>query len=375
MFRDTLLDQSAAGAWPAPATTQDSTSGPAAAPAVRHNTPANSRPESHRGLIDRFGRQITYVRLSVSDRCDLRCVYCMSEDMRFLPRAQVLTLEEIARLGRCFASLGVNKLRVTGGEPLVRPNVLWLFEQLGQLAGIADLTITTNGTQLPRFARGLRDAGVTRVNISLDTLRPDRFRAITRVGTIEKTLAGLDAAIATGFQRIKLNTVVLRGRNHDEVVDLVRFAIGHGIDISFIEEMPLGVIGDHDRAAAYYSSDQIRADLAEHFQLLPTIDRTGGPSRYCRVAGTDTRVGFISPHSHNFCGDCNRVRVTAEGRLLLCLGQEFSTDLRRVLRAHPGHDERVRDAIVAAMKIKPRGHDFDLTTRPVIFRHMNMTGG
>ena len=338
-------------------------------------TPAGPVEQPAAELIDRFGRRITYVRLSVTDRCDLRCVYCMSEKMTFLPRAQLLTLEEMARLGRLFSELGVNKLRVTGGEPLVRPNVIWLFEQLGALPGVRDLTLTTNATQLGRYAGALKDAGVTRINISLDTLIPERFRAITRVGEIGKTLGGLEEALRVGFQRIKLNTVVLKHRNHDEVVDLVRFAVARGIDISFIEEMPLGVIGDHDRAQAYYSSDDIRRDLAEHFDLLPTIERTGGPSKYFQIAGETTRVGFISPHSHNFCGDCNRVRVTALGRLLLCLGQEHSADLRRVLHANPIDDARVKQAIVAAMDLKPRGHTFDLQAKPVIFRHMNMTGG
>ncbi len=336
------------------------------------DVPAEQSPPA---LIDRFGRHVTYVRLSVTDRCDLRCRYCMSEKMTFLPRAQLLTLEETARLGRCFSELGVTKLRVTGGEPLVRPNVIWLFEQLGALAGIHDLTLTTNATQLANYASALKDAGVTRINISLDTLDPERFRNITRIGQIERTLGGLEAAIRVGFQRIKLNAVVLKNRNHDEVVDLVRFAIERGIDISFIEEMPLGVIGDHDRAEAYYSSDEIRRDLAEYFELLPTIDNTGGPSKYFRIADEETRVGFISPHSHNFCGDCNRVRVTALGRLLLCLGQEHSMDLRRTLHANPTDDARVKKAIVAAMDLKPSGHNFDLEAKPVIFRHMNMTGG
>jgi cyclic pyranopterin phosphate synthase len=331
--------------------------------------------EQQSQLIDRFGRRISYVRLSVTDRCDLRCVYCMAEDMTFLPRAQVLTLEEIARLGRCFSELGVHKLRVTGGEPLVRRNVIWLFEQLGALPGIRDLTLTTNGTQLPRYAQALKDAGVNRINISLDSLQPDRFRAITRKGELAQTLDGIDAALAAGFERIKLNSVVLKHRNHDEVRDLVQFALDRGMDLSFIEEMPLGVIGHHDRAEAFYSSDEIRRDLAERFELIPTTETTGGPSRYWRVAGHDTRIGFISPHSHNFCGDCNRVRVTAEGRLLLCLGQEHSTDLRRALRANPTDDERVKQAIRQAMSIKPRGHDFDLTEQPIIFRHMNATGG
>ena len=326
-------------------------------------------------LLDRFGRHITYVRLSVTDRCDLRCVYCMSEDIEFLPRSQLLTLEEMARLGRCFSELGVTKLRVTGGEPLVRRNVLWLFEELGTLPGIRDLTLTTNGTQLARYARELVQAGVTRVNVSLDSLKAERFRAITRLGEIGRTLAGIDAALTAGFRRVKINSVVLKHRNHDEVGDLVAFALCRGMDISFIEEMPLGLIGDHDRAEAYYSSDQIRRDLAARFELVPTTEGTGGPSRYFRVAGSDTKVGFISPHSHNFCGDCNRVRVTAEGRLLLCLGQEHSADLRRALRANPTDDLAVKRAIAAAMSLKPRGHDFDLRAQPVIFRHMNATGG
>jgi cyclic pyranopterin phosphate synthase len=334
-----------------------------------------TKQEPPQRLVDRFGRHITYVRLSVTDRCDLRCVYCMADDMRFLPRNQVLTLEEIARLGKCFAELGVKKLRITGGEPLVRRNILWLFERLGEIPQIRDLTLTTNGTQLPRCAASLKAAGVTRVNISLDSLRSDRFRKITRLGELGKTLAGIDAALEAGFERVKLNSVVLKNRNQDEVVDLVEFAAQRGLDISFIEEMPLGVIGDHDRAEAYYSSDEIRRDLSQRFELIPTTETTGGPSRYYRLAGRDIRVGFISPHSHNFCGDCNRVRVTAEGRLLLCLGQEFSTDLRRALRANPGDDEAVKRAIAGAMSIKPRGHDFALDAQPVILRHMNMTGG
>jgi len=338
-----------------------------------HSQTANREPD--RRLFDRFARHVTYVRLSVTDRCDLRCVYCMAEDMTFLPRAQLLTLEEIARLGRCFSELGVTKLRITGGEPLVRRNVLWLFEQLGRLPGIRDLTLTTNGTQLPRYAAALKDYGVTRINVSLDSLRPERFRAITRKGELAQTLAGIDAARKAGFGRIKLNSVILKHRNHDEVGDLVRFAMERGLDISFIEEMPLGVIGDHDRAEAYYSSDEIRRDLSEQLELIPTTESTGGPSRYWRVAGSATRVGFISPHSHNFCGDCNRVRVTAEGRLLLCLGQEFSSDLRRALRAHPDDDDRVKEAIRRAMSLKPRGHDFNLAGQPIIFRHMNATGG
>ncbi len=326
-------------------------------------------------LQDRFGRRINYVRISVTDRCDFRCVYCMSEDMTFLPRARILTLEELAQLGRAFSELGVGKIRITGGEPLVRKNVLWLFQQLGQLPGLRELVLTTNGSQLEKYAPALKDAGVARINISLDSLRPERFRRITRVGDLDKVLRGLRAARAAGFRRTKINAVILKNRNHDEVVDLVRFAFDHGLDISFIEEMPLGVIGDHDRAEAYYSSEEIRRDLAEHFSLMGTAETTGGPSRYYRVPGSDSRIGFISPHSHNFCGDCNRVRVTAEGRLLLCLGQEHSVDLRRVLRRYPGDGERLRQAITAAMAIKPKGHEFNLRAQPVIFRHMNTTGG
>ena len=326
-------------------------------------------------LTDRFGRTVDYLRISVTDRCDLRCVYCMSENMTFLPREQLLTLEEIIQIGRCFTELGVSKIRITGGEPLHRRNILSVFEAFGQLDGLNDLTITTNGTQLHRFAKPLADAGVTRVNISLDTLDANRFKALTRNGDIDKVLNGIDAAQKVGFKRIKINAVVLKNRNHDEVCALVEHAIKRGIDISFIEEMPLGVIGDHDREECYYSSDDIRRDLEKTFDLIPTTETTGGPSRYYRIANEQSRVGFISPHSHNFCDTCNRVRLTAEGRLLLCLGQEHSVDLRAVVRAHPGDDAALKQAICEAMEIKPLGHDFDLSAKPVIFRHMNHTGG
>ncbi len=326
-------------------------------------------------LMDSFGRQITYLRISVTDRCDLRCVYCMAEDMTFVPRSQLLTLEEINRVGRVFVDLGVSKIRITGGEPLTRSNVMLVFNQLGSLKGLNDFTLTTNGTQLSKYAGALRDAGVTRINISLDSLQPERFKQITRVGDLNKVLAGIDAALSAGFDSIKLNSVVLKHKNHDEVIDLVAFARDKGLDISFIEEMPLGIIGDHDRAYAYYSSDAILNDLLGCYELLPTTENTGGPSRYFRMPDSDSRIGFISPHSHNFCSQCNRVRLTAEGRLLLCLGQEHSVDLKRVVRAHPGDDEPLRQAIIDAMSIKPEGHDFDLNSRPVIFRHMNTTGG
>ena len=326
-------------------------------------------------LIDRFGRQINYVRLSVTDRCDLRCVYCMSEDMTFVPREQLLTLEEISRIGRLFVELGVNKIRISGGEPLTRKNILQVFESLGPLQGLKDLTITTNATLLPRYAQSLKDAGVTRVNISLDTLDAERFRNITRIGDIEKTLAGIDAALSAGFQSVKLNAVVLKNRNHDETHRLVEFVRQRDMDISFIEEMPLGVIGDHDRAEAFYSSEMIRNDLQEHYELTATTENSGGPARYYRMPDSESRIGFISPHSHNFCDTCNRVRVTAEGQLLLCLGQEHSIDLRRSVRAHPFDDDAVKQDLLDAMLIKPKSHEFDLSSKPVIMRHMNTTGG
>ena len=325
-------------------------------------------------LVDRYGRAVDYVRISVTDRCDFRCVYCMAEDMEFLPRAQVLTLEELAFIGRAFVELGVRKIRITGGEPLVRRNVIHLFRDLGALP-LRELVLTTNGSQLPHLAQDLKDAGVRRINISLDSLRPDRFRQITRVGDLNQVLAGIDAARRAGFARIKINSVILRHRNDDEVVDLVRYASERGMDISFIEEMPLGVIGDHDRAEAYYSSDDVRRDIERVYTLTATPETTGGPSRYFRINETGTRVGFISPHSHNFCDSCNRVRLTVEGRLLLCLGQEHSVDLKRVVRANPGDIETLKQAIRDSMAIKPKGHDFDLAAKPILLRHMNVTGG
>ena len=339
------------------------------------STRRDEGPDRETVLADRFGRNISYLRISVTDRCDLRCVYCMSDDMQFVPRAQLLTLEEIIRIGTSFVELGVNKIRITGGEPLTRRNVMKVFESLGQLEGIKDLTITTNATQLTQYARALQDAGVTRVNISLDTLRPERFSKITRVGQLHKTLSGIDAALAAGFNKVKINTVVLKHMNHDEVTDLVEFARNRGMDISFIEEMPLGIVYDHVRADTYYSSDNILADLRRSYELIATTEKTGGPARYYQMPDSDSRVGFISPHSHNFCDTCNRVRLTAEGRLLLCLGQEHSKDLRRVVRGHPGDDEVLRNAIIQSMLIKPKGHDFDLSTREVLLRHMNTTGG
>lgn len=326
-------------------------------------------------LVDKFNRVVDYVRISVTDRCDFRCVYCMDDEMQFVPRAQLLTLEEISKIAQAFTELGVKKIRITGGEPLVRRNVIKLFQDIGQLPNLHELVLTTNGSQLTKMSHDLKNAGVKRINISLDSLDADKFKRITRVGELDNVLAGIDSALATGFEKIKINAVILKNRNDDEVIDLVRYASERGMDISFIEEMPLGVIGDHDRAEAYYSSDQIKSDLEEVFELVPTTETTNGPSKYYKVTETGTRVGFISPHSHNFCDDCNRVRLTCEGRLLLCLGQEHSVDLRKTLRAYPEDNEKLKQAIRDSMLIKPKGHDFDLTEKPIIFRHMNVTGG
>ena len=326
-------------------------------------------------LVDRFGRTVDYVRISVTDRCDFRCVYCMEPDTRFVPHAEILTLEELALVARAFTELGVKKIRITGGEPLVRRNVVKLMQDISALPGLRELVLTTNGSQLERLAPELRAAGVKRLNISIDSLDEARFARITRTGKLAPVLAGIEAARRAGFEKLKLNAVILRHRNEDEVIPLTRFAAERGMDISFIEEMPLGVIGDHDRAEAYYSSDQIRADLETAFTLVASTESTGGPSRYFRLVETGTRVGFISPHSHNFCDTCNRVRLTAEGRLLLCLGQEHSVDLRAVLRTSPGDLPQLKQAIRDSMAIKPQGHEFNLTAKPLIFRHMNATGG
>ncbi|NQZ53956.1 MAG: GTP 3',8-cyclase MoaA [Piscirickettsiaceae bacterium] len=332
---------------------------------------------SNAQLIDRFGRKVTYVRMSITDRCDFRCVYCMDEEMTFMPRQQLLTLEEIVFLLRAFCELGVEKVRITGGEPLIRRNVDWLFEQIGQLkqsTALTELTITTNGSQLTKYADALVAAGVDRVNISLDSLNEERFLALTRTGDLKTVLSGIVAAKDAGFKKIKLNAVIMKGRNDDEIVDLAQFAIDHELDISYIEEMPLGHV-THQRDESFFSSDEVLAELQTKFDLQPSIANTGGPSRYYQVGGTQSKIGFISPHSHNFCESCNRVRVTTEGRLLLCLGQENSVDLREIIRNYPGDIERLKQAIIDSMEIKPEGHDFNIHEQPVIFRHMSVTGG
>lgn len=326
-------------------------------------------------LIDNFGRRVDYVRLSVTDRCDFRCVYCMSEDMTFLPRSEVLTLEEIGLVARAFTELGVKKLRLTGGEPLVRRDITGLVENIGRLPGLNDFAMTTNGASLRKLAPGLREGGLKRLNISLDSLDAERFRRLTRTGKLDKVIDGIRAAREAGFERIKLNAVILKGRNDDEVLPLVDFAIAEGLDISFIEEMPLGDISDHSRAETYCSSDEVKERIEARYRLTSSVETTAGPSRYFSLDTGPTRIGFISPHSHNFCASCNRVRVTVEGRLLLCLGNEHSVDLRAVMRNHPGNIDRLKQAIVDAMPLKPERHHFTTDGDIQVVRFMNMTGG
>lgn len=325
-------------------------------------------------LIDRFGRQVDYVRLSVTDRCDFRCVYCMAEDMEFLPRKEILSLEEIGRIAKAFIRLGVSKIRLTGGEPLVRKNVVSLAHEIAATPGLSELNITSNGSQLRKQAQALRAAGVTRLNISLDSLQAERFNAITRTGNLAQVLDGIDAARDAGFERIKINAVILNGRNEDEVLDLLQFCIERDLDIAYIEEMPLGLIDEHDRAVTYCSSDDVRDIISQRYQLSSSSASTAGPSDYYHVTGSPIRVGFISPHSHNFCHLCNRVRVTVEGRLLLCLGNEHSMDLRALLRGGAS-DAELEQAIIRAMDLKPERHHFNLHDEPQIVRFMNMTGG
>ena len=331
-------------------------------------------------LIDQFGRTVDYIRLSITDRCDFRCVYCMSEEMTFLPRDEVLSLEECARLVKIFVGLGVTKVRITGGEPLVRKNALWLFEEIGQFTGLNELVLTTNGSQLAKQADALKKAGVKRINISIDSLKPDVFKKITRTGNLDQVLDGLRAGIDAGFEGIKINTVLMRDTNDDEAIDLVQFAIDHKIDISFIEEMPLGDVS-HARINTFISNTETLKLLESKYSLIPSTETTGGPARYWRVADNDnkllaTKIGFISPHSHNFCESCNRVRISCKGELFLCLGQEDKVELMPLLRDHPDNDQPIIDAIINSMSVKPKGHDFDLRrAAPAVIRFMSHTGG
>ena len=329
-------------------------------------------------MIDPFGRHITYLRLSVTDRCDFRCVYCMAEHMTFLPKAELLTLEELERLSMAFVAKGVERLRITGGEPLVRRNVMSLFDRLGAHIGksnLKEVTLTTNGSQLSRFARDLVSAGVRRINISLDTRDAAKFRDITRWGDLAKVLEGIDAADAAGL-KIKINTVALKGVNEDEISELLRWAHGRGFDFTLIETMPLGEI-DGDRMDQYLPLSLVRARLAREFTLEESDYRTGGPARYVRVAETGGRLGFITPLTHNFCESCNRVRLTCTGTLYMCLGQNDAADLRAPLRASED-DRLLHRAIDAAIARKPKGHDFLIDrrhTKPALERHMSLTGG
>jgi cyclic pyranopterin phosphate synthase len=326
-------------------------------------------------LRDAHNRQIDYLRMSVTDRCDFRCVYCMAEDMTFLPRQQVLGLEELERIARIFVGLGVKKIRLTGGEPLVRQGVVGLCERIAALPGLRELVMTTNGSQLVKLATPLARAGVKRLNISLDSLDAAKFHAITRTGQLQQVLDGIEAAREAGFERIKLNAVVMKGRNAEEVADLVDFAIASGLDLSFIEEMPLGDVG-RSRGESFCSSDEVKALIAERHTLIDSAEQSGGPARYVRLPDhPQTRIGFISPHSHNFCATCNRVRLTVEGRLLLCLGHENAIDLRALLRRHPISDQPAIDAIHAALQRKPLRHEFSSGGEVQVLRFMNASGG
>jgi len=336
----------------------------------------NQRPR--RPLVDPFARAITYLRVSVTDRCDFRCVYCMAEDMSFLPKADLLTLEELDRLCSAFVDRGVRKLRLTGGEPLVRRGIMTLIGSLSRhlaTGALDELTLTTNGSQLPKYAGELAALGVKRINVSLDTLDPEKFRAVTRWGELDKVLTGIDAAQSAGL-RVKINAVALKGVNEDELVELVQWAHGRGMDLTLIEVMPLGDVGE-GRLDQYLPLSIVRARLAERYTLEDIDYQTGGPARFVRVAETGGRLGFITPLTHNFCESCNRVRVTCTGTLYMCLGQEDAADLRRPLRASEGN-ELLDAAIDEAITRKPKGHDFIIDRRhkaPALARHMSVTGG
>ncbi len=330
-------------------------------------------------LVDPFGRAVSYVRVSVTDRCDFRCVYCMSEHMQFLPRQDLLTLEELDRLCGAFIARGTKKLRITGGEPLVRHGVMGLFRSLSRhlvSGALNELTLTTNGSQLARFAEQLADYGVRRINLSLDTLNPDKFRSVTRSGNLSRVLDGMEAARKAGLA-VKLNAVALRGVNEDEILPLTRFAHARGMDLTFIEVMPLGELEGVARVDQFMPLSEVRARLAEELTLEDVDYHTGGPARYMRAKETGGRIGFITPLTHNFCESCNRVRVTCTGTLYMCLGQEDAADLRTPLRESLTNDA-LNAAIDAAIARKPKGHDFLIdraTTHPAVARHMSMTGG
>ncbi|MEQ8430139.1 MULTISPECIES: GTP 3',8-cyclase MoaA [Roseobacteraceae] len=331
-------------------------------------------------LIDPFQRAISYLRVSVTDRCDFRCVYCMSENMTFLSKKELLTLEELDRMCSTFVRLGVEKLRITGGEPLVRRDIMTFFHSMTrhlESGALRELTLTTNGSQLARFADDLYAAGVRRVNISLDTLDETKFADITRWGRLPQVLKGIDAAQKAGL-RVKINTVALKGFNEDELFDLVTWCATRDMDLTFIEVMPMGDIGNEDRLDQYWKLTDLRARLAEHYTLTDLPERTGGPARYVRLEETGQKIGFITPLTHNFCESCNRVRLTCTGELYMCLGQEDMADLRAPLRNNPSDDAPLEQAIRNAIAHKPKGHDFDYSRQAVdgrMSRHMSHTGG
>ena len=331
-------------------------------------------------LIDPFQRAISYLRVSVTDRCDFRCVYCMSENMTFLPKKELLTLEELDRMCSTFVRMGVEKLRITGGEPLVRRDIMTFFHSMTRhldSGALRELTLTTNGSQLARFADDLYAAGVRRVNISLDTLDETKFADITRWGRLPQVLKGIDAAQKAGL-RVKINTVALKGFNEDELFDLVTWCATRDMDLTFIEVMPMGDIGNEDRLDQYWKLTDLRARLAEQYTLTDLPERTGGPARYVRLEETGQKIGFITPLTHNFCESCNRVRLTCTGELFMCLGQEDMADLRAPLRNNPSDDAPLEQAIRDAIAHKPKGHDFDYSRQAVdgkMSRHMSHTGG
>jgi cyclic pyranopterin phosphate synthase len=330
-------------------------------------------------MKDPFDREVSYLRVSVTDRCDFRCVYCMAEDMTFLPKKDVLTLEELDRLCGAFVRLGVRKLRLTGGEPLVRRNIMWLINRLGEhlkTGALDELTVTTNGSQLEKMADQLYEAGMRRINVSLDTLNPEKFVAITRWGKYDKIMAGLDAADRAGL-KVKINAVALKGVNDDEFDHMVEWCGKRGYDMTFIEVMPMGDMGEHQRVDQYLPLSMVRANLQKNWTLEDIDYNTGGPARYVRVKETGGRIGFITPMTHNFCESCNRVRLTCTGTLYMCLGQDDAADLREPLRASES-DELLQKAILEAIDRKPKGHDFIIDRRndkPAVSRHMSVTGG
>ncbi|SIS70043.1 cyclic pyranopterin monophosphate synthase subunit MoaA [Roseivivax lentus] len=334
----------------------------------------------HTPLIDPFQRPISYLRVSVTDRCDFRCVYCMSENMQFLPKKELLTLEELDRMCSTFIRLGVEKLRITGGEPLVRRNIMSFFNAMTrhlEAGDLKELTLTTNGSQLERFSKDLYAAGVRRVNISMDTLDEKKFADITRWGRLPQVLRGIDAAQAAGL-RVKINAVALKGFNEDELFTMTEWCAERDMDLTWIEVMPMGDIGNEDRLGQYWKLDDLRARLGQHYTLTDLPERTGGPARYVRLEETGQKIGFITPLTHNFCESCNRVRLTCTGELFMCLGQEDNADLRSALRNHPSSDAPLEEAIRAAIALKPKGHDFDYSRQSVdgrVSRHMSHTGG